>query len=432
MMLANITVPLVGAVDTALMGRLNDPVLIGGVAVGAQIFSLFYWMFGFLRTGTTGFAAQAGGAGDKVEIRATLLRPMLVGAVIAVLLMTAQEPLLRLNLWIVSPDADVSAAAGEYFYVRIWDAPATFFSYAALGWLLAMKRADAVFVATVVVNLANILLSAWFVYGEGWGIAGVAFGTVLAQYLGLAVTFLYLRQELRRHGAIALKGALQDKTKWLRVLVVNRDIFLRTLCLELVFTLFLAFSARLGPIGLAANAILLHLQAMMAYALDGFAHAGEVLCGWALGAKRKGDMKAAVRACALWAMSFSVPIALLYLVLGGELLAVFTREPAVLAAADGLLLWVALSPVVSVWSFLYDGIYFGATQSREMRNAMLLAFSVFALAGHFFTNLWGAHGLWLAFTLFMATRGLALHLYYPRILRRFDEVAPLARLAATP
>lgn len=419
--LSNVTVPLVGAVDTALMGRQGDPALIGGVAVGAQIFSLAYWMFGFLRTGTTGFAAQAAGAGDGVEVRATLIRPLLLGLVIAAALLALQTPLLAACLWIVGPSAEVTDAARLYFAVRIWDAPATFFSYGALGWLMAMKRADAVFYVTLLVNLANVAVSSFFVFSLDWGIAGVAWGTVIAQYLGLLLTLIYLRQELIKHGAIASGAAFKDLSRWRRLFIVNRDIFLRTLALELVFTLFLRLSAEQGDVVLAANAILLHLQAIMAYALDGFAHAAEVLVGWALGARRRRDLAAAVKAAAIWAMLFAIPVALLYLFAGPTLFKIFTDQTPVLAAAESMLIWVALSPLISVWSFLYDGVFFGATQSREMRNSMLLALSVFAASAWIAAPVWGNDGLWLAFLLFLAVRALTLHLYYPRILKRLPQ-----------
>jgi MATE family multidrug resistance protein len=415
---SNVSVPLLGAVDTAVVGHMPDPSYLGGVAIGAMIFNFLYWGFGFLRMGTTGFVAQAHGAGDAAEIRAVLGRALIIAALSGAAMIALQGAIGAVALALTEAGASVEANAAEYFAVRIWSAPATLASYALLGWLFGLQRPKTALVLQIFTNGLNIVLDLWFVIGLGWGVAGVAAASVIADYAACGLGLWLILRTLPGRTGWEL-GRLFERPRLAALLRVNRDIFLRTLLLIFAFAWFTAQGAQLGDVTLAANAVLLNLQSIMAYGLDGFAFAIEALVGGAIGARDRRGFVAAVRAATAWSVALAAVIAAAYAVFGRTIVSLFTDLPEVRAAAALYLPWAVLSPLVSVWSFVLDGIYVGATRTAEMRNGMAIALAGYLAAALLLVPPWGNHGLWLAFTLLMLLRAVTLAAWLPRLLRTF-------------
>lgn len=409
MIVSNVSVPLLGMVDTAVVGHLPDPRYIGAVAVGGVIFSFLYWGFGFLRMGTTGLTAQALGGGDLDEVRAVLLRALLLALALALTLLALQRPLRWLALTLMASSPDVATHATAYFDARVWSAPAALVNYVLIGWLLGMQNARAPLLMMLCINITNIVLDLWFVLGLQLAVVGVAWASVLAEYLGALLGVWLLRR--------TLAGARPANWSWRtvvsppalrRLLTVNRDIFIRTALLLFGFAFFTAQAARQGDTMLAANAVLLTLQSFMAYALDGFAHAAEALTGRAVGQRDRRALRDALRTATIWSLGLACAFAAVYGLAGNLIVAVITDLPDVRAAAARYLPWMVLSPLVSVWSFLLDGVFIGATRTRTLRNAMLVSVLAVYLPAWWLAQPLGNHGLWLAFTLFMAARGVTL------------------------
>ena len=415
--LSNISVPLVGAVDTAVVGHLPDPIYIGAVALGAIIFNFLFWGFGFLRMGTTGFVAQAYGAGDIDEVRATLARALLLAAGLGVLVVALQFPIGLFVFWAFSGSVELESLANSYYAIRVWSAPATLANYAILGCLIGIQNTRAVLALQLVLNITNVLLDLLFVLALGWGIQGVALASVISEFVALAFASWLVMRNLNRLGGQWARSRIVDISKLKALLHVNINIFIRTLCLIFAFSYFIAIGTKMGEITLAANAVLLHLQHFLAYGLDGFAFAVESLAGSAYGARNRGAFRTAVRVTTIWALIVAGLFTVLYAVLGSSIISVITGiEPVRLAAAD-YLIWLLVSPVLSVWSYQLDGIFIGATRSVEMRNGMVLSLLVYLLAIWLFVPLLGNHGLWLSLMIFMVTRAITLGLWYPRIER---------------
>jgi len=416
-MLSNMTTPLLGAVDTAVVGQLPDAAYIGGVAIGAIVFSFLFWGFGFLRMGTTGFTAQAYGAGDHDELRATLLRPLVLALGFGALLIALRAPIGILAFELLEASPEVEALAASYYEIRIWSAPAALVNYTVLGWLLGTQRARTALVLQVALNGVNVVLDLAFVIGLGWGVEGVALASLIAETGAAALGIAVVGRILARSGGRWDWARLRRRDRVVALFRVNLDIFLRTLALVVAFGYFTAQSAKMGDVTLAANAILLHLQTIMAYGLDGFSHAAEILAGGALGARSRPAFQGAVRAATIWGFGTAVLVALAYAALGPALIELFTVLPEVRTTAEAFLPWMILSPLVSVWSFLLDGIFIGTTRTAAMRNAMAVSLLAYLGACWLLVPALGNHGLWLAFTLFMAVRAITLAVVYPRLLR---------------
>lgn len=416
--LANLSVPLLGMVDTAVMGHLDSPAYLGAVAIGSLLFSYLYWGFGFLRMGTTGPTAQAMGAGDGAEARAVFGRAFLIGVTVAVLLWAAQVPIQAVAFALLDGSDEVEALAAEYFTIRIWSAPAALVQFAQIGWLMGLGRAKAVLAQQVVANVLNICLNLLFVFGLGMDVDGVALATVIAEYAGLAVGFLLMRPSLRALPGRWSRDRLLDPRRLRRLVGVNGDIFIRTLCLISAFAWFTAQGAQSGDVTLAANAVLLTFLTIASYALDGFAHAAETLVGGAVGAGDRRALGEAVRASTGLAVTMAAAISALFLVAGTPLIHLLTGLPEVRAAAGEALPWAIVLPLVAVWGFQFDGIFLGATESRPLSTMMVLCLGAFLGLSWLLLPLWGNHGLWAAFTAFMALRGVSLGLLYPALARR--------------
>jgi MATE family multidrug resistance protein len=417
---SNLSVPLVGAVDTAVVGHLPDPAYIGAVALGAVIFSFVFWSFGFLRMGTTGFVAQAFGAGDAIEVRTSLLRALLLGLALALGLILLQAPIGWLAFVLLDSGARLEALGQEYFTIRIWGAPATLANYAILGALIGLQRTGTALVLQLVLNGCNLLLDLLFVIGLGWNVAGVALASVLGESLAALVGLVLLHRLLRPAAGEQRCYPLLDAARLRALFRVNGDIFIRTLCLSGAYYYFTLQGATLGTLTLAANAVLMHFQHFLAHGLDGFAHATEALAGSAYGARCRAAFRAAVRACTLWALLVALLYSLIYTLAGPGLIALLTGIDSVRGEALAYLPWLLVSPLISVWSFQLDGIFIGTTRTTEMRNGMLIALAVFLPLVWLLPPLLGNHGLWMALMLFMVARTLTLVVWYPRIERSLE------------
>jgi MATE family multidrug resistance protein len=415
-MLSNVTTPLLGVVDTAVVGRIPDPAYIGAVALGALIFTFVFWAFSFLRMGTTGLTAQAHGAGDADEVVAVLGRSLLIAASVGVGLVVLAWPIREGAFAFLDASERVESLARGYFDIRIWAAPVTLVNYALLGWFIGLGRTDLGLVLQLLLNVTNIALDILFVIGFGWDVRGVAFGTVLAETAAAAAGLAIAWREAGRLGARISVDRLLIRERLKRTFTVNVDIMIRTLALLMVFVWFNAESARQGDVILAANAVLLQFMGVAAFFLDGLAFATETFVGRAVGAGRRAALVAASRMTTAWAAAIAAVISVAFAAFGPALIDLLTVDPAARQAGRDYLPWAAAAPLLGVWAFQLDGIFIGATRTVDMRNAMLLSLGIFLgawwlLRGH------GNHGLWAAFYVHYFARFGSLAYFYPRLVR---------------
>ena len=412
--LSNATVPILGAVDTGVVGQLGEAAPIGAVGIGAIILSALYWVFGFLRMGTTGMTSQAHGAGLRGEVAALLVRALIVGLAAGIVVIALQAVLFR-GAFLLSPaSAEVEGMARDYLAVRVWSAPAAIGLYGLTGWLIALERARAVLVVQVWMNGLNILLDLWFVLGLDWGVEGVALATFLAEWSGFALALWLCR------GAFAQPAwrdwpRVFDKRRLKQMAAVNGDILLRSLMLQAIFVSFLFLGADFGDVALAANQVLLQFLHITAYALDGFAFAVEALVGQALGARDRAGLRRAAVLSSLWSLACVVILSLGFALAGGAIIDLMTTAPDVRLSARDYLPYMVAAPVLGVASWMLDGIFIGATQSREMRNMMGLSLLVYVVAVAVLVPVFGNHGLWAALLISFVARGVTLGWRYPRL-----------------
>jgi len=414
--LSNATVPLLGAVDTAVVGHLDSPHYIGAVAVGALIFSYVFWGFGFLRMATTGLAAQAHGRRDANGVRAVFARAAFIAVVAGLAVMVLQYPIIELAMSLIAPSPAVEASARDYFAVRIWASPATLMQYCMLGWLLAMRDSRAVFIFQVVLNSINIILDILFVQGFGWDVRGVAGATVIADYSGVALGWFLMQPHLKRLGGTWRGIGILDRTQLSKLMKINGDIFVRTLALTSAFALFTSFSARFGEVTLAANAVLQNFLMFGSFALDGFAHAAETLVGQAYGAERRKQFLWAVRKTTIWSIISAVVMAALFAAAGPWIIDGLTSIPEVRAASYEYLVWAVILPITGVLGFQFDGVFLGAMQTKQWRNMMLLSVAIYGLFAWWAVETGSNHMLWAAFNAFFLLRGVTLALLFPTII----------------
>ena len=418
MVVSNLSVPLLGAVDTAVIGHLPEPHFLGAVAVGALIFNTLYFGCNFLRMGTTGLTAQAFGARDFDAARATLARALLIALVLAAALLALQGPIGWLAFYLVEPSEAVAGEGMRYYFIRIWGAPAALANIALVGWFIGMQNTRAALVLLLAVNGINIVLDLVLVLGFGLAVAGAAWATVAADYAGLILGAAVTARLADRHGGHWRPRHVLDAAAMRRFLGINRDIFLRTLFVITAFALFTTLSARQGDVVLAANAVLLNFVVFFNFAYDGFAFAAEALTGRALGARRRADLARAIRACLLWCLALALVTLAVYGVAGAPIVRVLTDLEDVRAVAYDYLPWLIALPLVAVWGIFFDGVFTGVTRTADMRNTMMLAFVVFVPCAWLLREPMGNHGLWLAMTLLYAVRGIGLGAIYLRIQRR--------------
>jgi len=419
--LANVTVPLLGLVDTGVVGQLGQAAPIGAVGIGAVILTSIYWVFGFLRMGTTGLTSQAYGAGNSDEVRALLLRGLMIGGAAGLLMILLQMPIIWAAFKLSPASAEVEAMARSYLSIRVFSAPAAIALYGVTGWLIALERTRAVLILQIWMNGLNIALDFWFVLGLGWGVQGVATATFLAEWSGL-VFGLWLCIRYLPGGLKFDVARVFDPVRLRRMAVVNGDIMLRSILMLAAFTSFLFFGAGLGDVTLAANQVLLEFLHVVAFALDGFAFAAETLVGQALGAGSRLSIRRSAILTSGWGLVLVILMAVGFALFGERIIAVMTTAPDVRVAAGGYLFWMVMAPLVGIASWMFDGIFIGATHTREMRNGMLISFVVYCGAVWFLLPAFGNHGLWASLMIFNATRGLTLALWYPKL-----EAAATAR-----
>ncbi len=419
--LSNISVPLVGAVDTAVVGHLPEPDSIGAVALGALIFTFLFWGFGFLRMGTTGFIARAYGANDEQALSDTLLRVLMLATTLGLVIIALGYPLIHFALYLLDSSDNIESLASSYATIRIWSAPATLSIYVFTGVFIGLHNMRYVFVLQLVMNSVNVLLDLLFVLVFDMGVEGVALATLIAEYLAVFLGFWLLRKPLAKAYRQLSWARLLERSAILALMKANGDIFVRTLCLVFSFGYFTAKSASMGDVILAANAILMHLQSILAYALDGFAHAAEALVGSAYGGGKQAQFKRAIKLTTIWGLVCALLISLVFWLFGGFILQWFTSIDAVLITATKYYPWTIIAPIVAIWSFQLDGIFIGTGYTREMRNAMIVSMLMYLALLVILVPALGNHGLFLSLTLFMIFRALTLCYYYPRIVKAMDQ-----------
>jgi len=417
MILSNLSVPLVALVDSAVIGHLPHAHQLASVAVGGSLYTLLIWVMGFLRMGTTGFAAQATGRQDGGELRQILLQGLLLALGFALLLSVVALPLKGVALQLMQPSAELDDLTREYFHTRLFGLPAALASYALIGWFLGAQNARAPLAMLLTTNLLNVALDLWFVLGLEWGVAGAARASVIAEWSGALLGLALTRGALRRHPGQLNTQALRRWQNWRPLMAVNRDIFIRSLALQLVFFLVTVQGTRLGDATVAANALLLNGLLLTAHALDGLAHAVEALSGHAIGAGNPDELRRTLTVAGGWSLIASLGFAGFFLLGGHLFIQLQTDIAAVRELALAYMPYLAALPLIAVWSYLLDGLFIGATRAREMRNGMLLALAIALPLGWLLQGL-GNHGLWLAFLAFMLSRGICLGLIARSLQRR--------------
>jgi MATE family multidrug resistance protein len=415
MIFAHVTTPLLGIVSAAAIGRQGDATLLAAVALGAVIIDVLFWAFVFLRMGTIGLTAQALGSGDETERRAVIARALLLGLAIGLAMIVLQRPIVTGMLALMGPSAEVSAAADTYVSLRLWSAPATFVNYAILGWLIGQARTVTGLVLQIVINVANMALTVLLVSHLGYGVAGAAAANAMAEIGGALAGFVVVLKLLGGRFGVSWQVVL-DRAKILRTIAINRDIMIRTAALVGSFAFFTRQGAVGGDTVLAANAILMNLVGVVAFFLDGFATSAEQLGGQAVGARHEASFRRAVILSGIWAIAFGTAASLIFFGFGGAAIDLISTSEAVRAEARRYLPYAALTPFTGVMAFLLDGVFIGATWSAAMRNCMVAAFATF-IAAWWLLSGYGNDGLWIAFLILQAVRGLYQAAVMPGLVR---------------
>lgn len=418
--LSNVTIPLLGAVDTGVVGQMGEAAPIGAVGIGAVVLSAIYWIFGFLRMGTTGLAAQALGQGNRAEVAALLTRVLMIGFAGGALIIALQMPILWAAFRLSPASPEVEALASGYMQIRIWSAPAAIAVFGITGWLIAQERTRAVLVLQVWMNGVNVALNLWFVLGLGWGVNGVAFATFLAEWSGLAMG-LYLCRAAFKVPDWRNWARVFDRVKLVRMAQVNSDILIRSLLLQVIFLSFLFVAADFGDVTLAANQVLLQFLSITSYALDGFAFSAEALVGQAVGARAVPVLRRALTVASLWGLGAAVLLTLGFWGFGNDIVALMAKNAEVQEAAAAYLPWMICAPVLALASFMLDGVFIGATRTADMRNMMALSTLVYGVAAFALVPHFGNHGLWMALLISFVARGVTLAARYPALERSVAE-----------
>lgn len=412
--ITNISVPLLSSVDTALVGHLEHQYYLGGVAIGAMIFNFIFWAFGFLRMGTTGLTAQAYGEGNQRECGLILSRAVIVALIAGVALILLQTLIHWTAFQSVTASDDVERQAAIYFDIRIWSAPAALFIYAIQGWFLGMQNARYPMVLAIFINCLTIALDVFFIQVLHLKVAGVAMGTLIAQYCGVILAAALFYFKYREYAAGIIRQQILDVAAMKKFFSVNRDIFLRTLLLIASYTFFTAKSAEYGDDVLAANTILMQLWMILAYGVDGFAYAAESLVGRFVGARDLMNLKKAVKLIFVWAVTLGGIVTLAYLFFGESIVRLFTSNDVVVATAMTFFIWTIIAPLVNGICFVWDGVFVGATATKAMLISMAIATLVFYFPVYYLAEPQiGNHALWLAMIAYMAMRGITLTFYAP-------------------
>lgn len=409
--LSNATVPILGAVDVGVVGQMGEAAPIGAVGLGAIILSTLYWVFGFLRMGTVGLVGQAEGAGDAAEVSAWLTRALVVGLAGGAMLIVLQPLLFWAALQLAPASAEVESLARQYLSIRIWTAPAAIAVYALTGWLVAMERTGGVFWVQLTMNGLNILLDLLFVLVFDWGVPGVAFATVIAELTGAGLGLWFCRDAFARPDWRDWPRIF-NRAKLVRMALLNTDILLRSAMLMIIFSSFVFIGARFGDVTLAANEVLVQFMYITAYAMDGFAFAAETLIARAIGRGDRGQLRRSALVTGTWGLVVCVTMALAFAALGGWIIDVMAKDPDVQRVARDYLPYMVAAPLIGCAAWMLDGIFIGATRSRDMRNMMAVSFAIYWGAIFLLLPLLGNHGLWLALLISFAARGVTLATRY--------------------
>ena len=414
--LSNATVPILGAVDTGVVGQMGLAAPIGAVGVGAVILTGVYWIFGFLRMGTTGFVSQAAGAGDRSEVAALLTRVLMIALVGGLALIALQGVIFDLGFRLAPASDEVETLARQYMSIRIWSAPAPIALYGITGWLIAQERTRGVLVIQLLMNGMNILLDLLFVLKLGWGVQGVAYATLLAELSGLAVG-LWLCRAAFNVPAWRDWPRVFDAARLRQMALVNTDILIRSALLQGILISFIFLSSDFGDVSLAANQVLVQFLSITAYALDGFAFAAEALVGAAFGAGSVSHLRKGALYASVWAAVGAVLLALGFALAGGWIIDLMAKAPDVQEAARIYLPWMVAAPLAGVAAWMLDGVFIGATRSQDMRNMMVVSFLIYVGAVLVLVPIFGNHGLWMAMLISFVVRGITLGLRYPALER---------------
>ena len=411
-LISNATVPVLGLVDTGVVGQMGLAAPIGAVGIGAIILTAIYWIFGFLRMGTTGLASQAHGAGQTGEVAALLTRALIIGLSAGMIFILFQRPLFDLAFLLSPASAEVETLARNYMAIRVWSGPAMIALFGVTGWMIALERTGSVLAVQVAMNGLNIVLDLWFVLGLDWGVTGVAWATFIAEWSGLALG-LWLCRGAFRVPAWRDWPRVFDPVRLRRMASVNRDILLRSLMLEAVFVSFLFLGSDFGDVTLAANQVLLQFLHITANALDGFAFAAEALVGQAVGRRDAGLLRRGAALTSLWGVIIAAGLAVVFWAGGGMIIDLLAKAPEVQEAARVYLGYMVLAPLLGVAAWMLDGIFIGATRADEMRNMMVISLGAYAVTAALLVPAIGNHGLWLALLVSFVARGVTLGLRYP-------------------
>ncbi|MDA9872544.1 MATE family efflux transporter [Candidatus Thioglobus sp.] len=412
--LANATIPILGAVDTAVVGQLGLAVPIGAVGIGAIIITAIYWLFGFLRMGTTGLTAQAIGSGDKPETSALLVRGVIIGFTAGLILIIAQVPIFLGALQLSPASMEVESLAQKYLQIRVYSAPAAIALFGITGWLIAKEKTRAVLLLQLVLNGINIALDLVFVLKLGWGVEGVAIATLIAEWSGL-IFGLWLAREGFNNGYWKNWLQIFDRVRLIQMAKVNSDIMIRSILLEISFVSFLFLGSSFDDATLAANQVLIQFLNITAYALDGFAFAAEALVGQALGAKNRPLFRRAVVMTSQWGLGSVILMALAFFVFGNSIINIMTTAQDVRTVGYEYLPWMVIAPLAGAAAWMLDGIFIGATRTADMRNMMFISFCIYLIALAILLPKYGNHGLWASLIIFSLARGITLGFKYPRL-----------------
>ena len=418
---SNITVPLLGLVDLTIVGHLGSAAYIGAIAVGGMLFNIIYWIFGFLRMGTSGMTSQLYGRRDLTEVTRMLVRAVGIGMVVGICLVALQFPIREAAFRLIQPTDEVRRLATMYFHICIWGAPAMLGLYGLTGWYIGMQNSRIPMAIAITQNVVNIAASIALVYGCGMKVEGVALGTLIAQYAGFLMgAGLWMRHYGRLRVYFRWEG-LWKRSAMKRFFSVNRDIFLRTLCLVAVTLFFTSAGAEQGEVVLAVNTLLMQLFTLYSYIMDGFAYAGEALSGKYIGARNREQFGCTVRRLFTWGGGMALLFTLAYAVGGNAFLGLLTDEAEVITAAGGYFGWALAIPVAGMAAFIWDGVFIGATATRGMLQSMATATVIFFLIYYGLYALWGNHALWSAFLVYLLVRGLMQTVLIGNVVRRAFE-----------
>ena len=414
-MFSNIIIPLLGMVDTAIAGRLGDNRNIAALSIGATIFSFIFWNCSFLRMGTSGITAQAYGAGKKKECASTLLRSAWLACMISFFIVVFQKPIVHFSLFVMQGSDQVQMLAAEYLFVRIWAVPASITLFTLQGWFIGMQDAKTPLIVAFITLIINTACSLYFAFNLNMGIAGIAYGSVIAQYIGLVISCILLFIKYREYMLLLnMKESLHLKPV-IRFLQINRDIFIRTAFVTVVYTFFTAASARFGDTILATNALLMQLFTLFSFMSDGFAYAGESLVGRFVGEQNVILLKRFIRKLILWSVSIGLLFALAYIAAWKEILLLFSSSVDILDTAGQYIGWVIAVPLIGCVPFMIDGIMIGATKTKLLRNTVFVATALFFACFYALSPFLGNNALWISFLLFLCLRGILLYLYSNRL-----------------